>query len=218
MIKLSKRLSIVASLIDSNKIIDVGCDHALLDIFLAQKEKNTKIIVSDINENALNNAKENIKKYNLFNQIEARLGSGLDTLTEDNIDTLVISGLGANTIVGILHNNIFKLKNIKNIIIQSNTNLSFLREKVTKLNYYIDKEIQVKENNIIYTIIKFVKGKKRYSKKELYFGPILLKKNNNLFKEYNNIEKNKLIHLLKVIPKNNYLHRLKIYLKLRMYK
>ena len=90
--------------------------------------------------------------------------------------------------------------------------------KVTKLNYYIEEEIQVKENNIIYTIIKFVKGKKWYSKKELYFGPILLKKNNKLFKEYNDIEKNKLTHLLKVIPKNNYLHRLKIFLKLRMYK
>lgn len=218
MIKLSKRLSIVASLIDSKNIIDVGCDHALLDIYLAQCNKERKIIVSDINENALNNAKENIKKYKLSSQIEARLGSGLDTLTEDNIDTLVISGLGANTIVGILHNNIFKLKNIKNIIIQSNTNLNFLRKKVTKLNYIIDEEIQVKENNIIYTIIKFIKGRKKYNKKELYFGPILLKKNNKLFKEYNDIEKNKLIHLLKVIPKNNYLHRLKIYLKLRMYK
>ena len=219
MIKLSKRLSIVASLIDSNNIIDVGCDHALLDIYLAQHDKKNKIIVSDINKNALNNAKENIKKYKLSNQIEARLGSGLDTLNDnDNVDTLVISGLGANTIVGILHNNIFKLRNIKNIIVQSNTNLNFLREKVTKLNYYIDEEIQVKENNIIYTIIKFVKGKKKYSKKELYFGPILLKKNDILFKEYNDIEKNKLINLLKVIPKNNYLHRLKIYFKLRKYK
>ena len=218
MIKLSKRLSLVASLIDSKNIIDVGCDHALLDIYLAQKDKDIKIIVSDINENALKNAKENIKKYKLSSQIEARLGSGLDTLNEEKIDTLVISGLGANTIVGILHNNIFKLKNIKNIIIQSNTNLNFLREKVTKLNYYIEEEIQVKENNIIYTIIKFTKGKKKYNKRELYFGPILLKKNDSLFKEYNDIEKKKLENLMKLIPKRNYHHRLKVYLKLRMYK
>ena len=218
MIKLSKRLSLVASLINSKNIIDVGCDHALLDIYLAQKDKDIKIIVSDINENALKNAKENIKKYKLSSQIEARLGSGLDTLNEEKIDTLVISGLGANTIVGILHNNIFKLKNIKNIIIQSNTNLNFLREKVTKLNYYIEEEIQVKENNIIYTIIKFTKGKKKYNKRELYFGPILLKKNDSLFKEYNDIEKKKLENLMKLIPKRNYHHRLKVYLKLRMYK
>ena len=78
--------------------------------------------------------------------------------------------------------------------------------------------MQVKDSDIIYTVIKFIKGKKRYTKKELYFGPILLKKNDDLFKEYNNIEKNILIHLMKVIPKNNYLHRLKIYMKLRMYK
>lgn len=219
MIKLSKRLSILASLIDSKNMIDVGCDHALLDIYLAQKDKDIKIIASDINENALNNAKENIKKYKLSSRIETRLGKGIDVLDEsDNIDTIVISGMGANTIVGILYNNIFKLKNIKNIIIQSNTNINFLREKVTKLNYYIEDEALVKDSNIIYTIIKFTKGKKRYTKKELFFGPILLKKNDDLFKEYNNIEKNKLIHLMKVIPKNHYLHRLKIYLKLRMYK
>lgn len=218
MIKLSKRLSIVASLIDSKSYIDVGCDHALLDIYMAQIDKDIKIIASDINENALKQAKDNIKKYNLEKRIETRLSKGINNLKENEVDTIVITGLGSNTIVGILHNDIFKLKNIKNIIIQSNTNLSFLREKVTRLNYIIEEEIQVKENNIIYTIIKFTKGKKRYSKKELYFGPILLKKNDKLFKEYNELEKTKILNLLKLVPKKNYLYRLKVYFKLKMYK
>ncbi len=175
MIKLSNRLANIASLVpvDSN-VIDIGCDHALLDIYLYQKGISKKIIASDINANALSNAKENIKKYKLNKNIETRLGNGLITLNDsDNIDTIIISGMGAHTIVGILKNNLSKLKNISTIIIQSNTKLAFLRKEITKLNYLIDNEIMLEDNKKIYTVIKFVKGKKKYTKKELYFGPAL---------------------------------------------
>ena len=114
MIKLSNRLEAISSLIPNNsKIIDIGCDHGLLDIYLFQKKISKNIIASDINENALNNAKENIKKTKLENFIETRIGNGLDTLKEsDDVDTVIISGMGAHTVVGILKNNLYKLKKI----------------------------------------------------------------------------------------------------------
>ena len=53
MIKISKRLEAMSSLVSNNsKVIDVGCDHGLLDIYLYQQNISTKIIASDINENA----------------------------------------------------------------------------------------------------------------------------------------------------------------------
>ena len=56
--KISKRLELIASFIpDNSKVIDIGCDHGLLDIYLYQNKKNISIIASDINEQALNNAK-----------------------------------------------------------------------------------------------------------------------------------------------------------------
>ena len=59
MIKLSNRLAAIASLVPlKSSVIDIGCDHALLDIYLYQNKQVEKIIASDINENALNNAKE----------------------------------------------------------------------------------------------------------------------------------------------------------------
>ena len=93
----------------NSKVIDIGCDHGLLDIYLYQNKISKKVIASDINENALNNAKENIKKNNLEKNIETRLGNGLDTLKEnDNVDTIIISGMGAHTVIGILKNNLHK--------------------------------------------------------------------------------------------------------------
>ena len=220
MIKISKRLEAISSLVPINSnIIDIGCDHALLDIYLYQKKISNKIIASDINNNALNNAKENIEKNKLSKYIETRLGNGLDTLNkEDNIDTIVISGMGAHTIVGILKNNKYKLENIKTIIIQSNTKLEFLRKEVTKLNYLIEDEIMVEDNKKTYTIIKLIKGKKKYTKKELYFGPILLKKKDKLFIESTKLELQKLNIYLKLLPKDRIINRYKLKKEIRLYK
>ena len=39
MINISKRLETIASLVPINsKVIDIGCDHGLLDIYLYQKK------------------------------------------------------------------------------------------------------------------------------------------------------------------------------------
>ena len=158
MIKLSKRLEAISSLVPNNsKVIDIGCDHGLLDIYLYQNKISSKVIASDINENALNNAKENIKKNNLEKYIETRLGNGLDTLTDkDDINTIIISGMGSHTAIGILKNNLNKLKKIDTIIIQSNTKIELLRKEVTKLNYLIEDDLLVEDNKKVYTVIKFI--------------------------------------------------------------
>ena len=202
MINISKRLKTIASLVDNNsKIIDIGCDHGLLDIYLLQKLDNIKIIASDINKNALNSAISNIKKYNVKN-IETRLGNGLEIIKKDEIDTIIISGMGTYTIIDILNNSIDKLDNVNNIIIQSNNNNDKLREYVVNIGYYIDDELLVEDNNIIYTIVKFKKGRKKYTKKELFLGPILLEKKDDLFYKLCEINKNKLLNILNNIPNN----------------
>ena len=220
MIRLSKRLEAISSLIPNNsKVIDVGCDHGLLDIFLYEQNICNKVIASDINENALNNARENIKKNKLEKYIDTRLGNGLDTLKEtDNIDTVIISGMGAHTVVGILKNNLNKLKNINTIVVQSNTKIEFLRKEVIKLNYFIEDEIMIEDSKKVYIIIRFVKGKKKYTKKELFFGPILMKKNSKLFQETNKKDLEKLELLLKLLPKNKIINRYRIKKKISMYK
>ena len=60
---LSYRLKKIASLIDPNKVvIDVGCDHGLLDIYLTLYNKNI-CTASDINKNALSSAINNINIF-----------------------------------------------------------------------------------------------------------------------------------------------------------
>lgn len=218
MIKLSKRLLSIANLVDDNsKVVDIGCDHGLVSIYLAMNKQNISIIASDINQNALDNAIKNINKYHLEDKIKVCLSNGLDNIN-DEIDTIIISGMGGHTIIDILTNNQEKLNTVNNIIIQSNNDIEYVRRKIVKLGYYIKKEELILDKNIYYTVILFTKGKKKYTNKEYYFGPILLKENSKIFIERKNKEYTKLLNIKNNIPKRKLLIRLKILKELHMYK
>lgn len=198
--KISDRLKVIGDFInEEDKVIDIGCDHALLDIYLCEKYNNIKIIASDIVDDAINNAKSNIEKYGYLDRIDLRLGDGLSIINPEEIDTIVISGMGFLTIKEILSNEI-KMVNVKKIVIQSNTDVVKLRKFVISLGYKIVREELVKDNDIIYNVIEFNLGKEKYSYEEIYFGPMILKNKNELFYEYYSKKLLKYENLLLQLP------------------
>ena len=211
MIRISKRLEVIANFVEDNSsLVDIGCDHGLLDIYLVQSKKNLKVIASDINENALGNAIRNIKKYKLENIIKTTISNGLDNIDVSDVNTIIISGMGTYTIIDILYNNIKKLNNIDTLIIQSNNDIDLLRYKVNKLGYKIVDEALVKDAGIIYTIIKFKKGIIKYNREQLYFGPCLMEENSELFNEKNKLELDKMERFYPLIPENDLEYKEKI--------
>jgi len=184
MIKLNKRLDGVLSLVEEHKsVIDIGCDHAFLSIAIYEKKNPKKVIASDNKQGPLDGALENIKKFNLENKVILKLGDGVDPIEED-IDTIVISGMGGLTTVGILKYKTDLYKNVDTIILSPNTDSDFVRYEICKLGFYIDDEILVRDNNFIYPIIRFKRGKKKYKKIEYILGPVLIEKKEKIFIEY----------------------------------
>ena len=77
---ISLRLLKIASLIDDNsKIINVGTDHALLEIYLAQN-KNVSSIGIDISESSIKKSKKNVSDNNLNNMITIIKNDGLNNI------------------------------------------------------------------------------------------------------------------------------------------
>ena len=182
--KINARLKKIGDLVEANSFcLDVGCDHALLDIYLVHRNKNIKAVASDIAEGPLEQAKKNIKRERLDDKIETRLGNGLSTYT-DEIDTVIISGMGGRNIIGICKENLKVLKKIKTLIISPNNYQIDVKKYLTKNGFYIDNEEFVKDKNFIYQIIILKRGKKKYTKKEYFFGPKFLEKKGPLFREY----------------------------------
>lgn len=200
--KLTYRLQTIANLIDNGtNVIDVGCDHALLDIYLTLNKKN-KCLALDINKGAINNAINNIKKYKLEDEIEIRINDGLENIDIPNNNTIVIAGMGTINIINMLKK--IDIKKINNLIIQSNNNLYLLRKELVKLGFFIVIEKHIKDKNIYYTIIKFKRGNKKYKYYEYLFGI-------NIYnKDYIEYLINKNIKIINKLPNKKFIKKFKL--------
>lgn len=200
---LDNRLKRITDFIPSDSyILDVGCDHALLDIYLALNRNNVKLIASDINENPLKIAKENIKKYNLEDKIKLEKADGVSKIN-DEVDTVVIAGMGTSTINDIINNDLEKLKNVKKIIISSHTSSFELRENMNKKGFKIIDEAVVFDKGKYYEIIVYSNGYEKLSKLDMKYGPIISKRKDEITKAYFNERYLKLIEIYKKIPNGN---------------
>ncbi len=178
--KLSKRLQTIADMIpDGVRVIDVGCDHALLDIYLTLRGSN-ECIASDINENVLRKTREMIETYQLLDKIKMIKSDGLTEINLESDDFVVIAGMGTSTILKILEE-----KKPTQMIIQSNNDLEELRRKLSsRYGFSIIDEQVVLEKNIYYIIMKLKRKNVYYNDKECLFGPILITKKDSLTKNY----------------------------------
>ena len=194
---ISKRIKTIASLLDSDDtILDVGTDHALLPIYLIKNNIVNIADGSDISENVLINAKENVSKNNLNRRINLFLSDGVKAVDISKYNVLVIAGMGFNTIKNILDN--ANLKNIQKLIIQTNNDYAEFRKYIIEKDFKIESEICLKDKKINYIIFKLSKGSQELSNEEINCG-IYCENNKWFYKE--NI--NSLRRILKNIPSNN---------------
>ena len=208
--KINNRLKLIGDLVETNSFcLDVGCDHALLDIYLVKRDKNIRVVASDIAKGPLEHAKENIKKEQLEGQIEVRQGPGLKTYSK-GINTIIISGMGGRTMIGICKDDMKVLKQVDTFILSPNNYQEDVKRFLCKNGFYIENEEFVKDNNIIYQVIIFKRGKKKYSKIEYFFGPVFLIKKGPLFHEYYEKELKSREILMTLLPKSYRLRRRKI--------
>ncbi len=204
---LSKRLHSIADMIEcNNDVIDVGCDHGLLDIYLTLN-KNCNCIATDISKNVLENTKKNIDKYNLDKKIQIICSDGLKNIDIKKNNKIVISGMGTSTILNILSTE--KIKEIDDLIIQSNNEIEKLRRRVCDLGFYIYNEKIVFDKNKYYIIIYFKRGQKKYNNIDYLFGPIA-RFNKENHKYFNNLYDKSFV-ILKRIPKRHIVKKIKQY-------
>ena len=215
--KINNRLKLVGDYVDKGSVpLDIGCDHAKLSIYLLKEKNFPFVYASDNKIGPLNQARENVNYYNLADKIELIKADGLNSLN-DKIDTITITGMGGLTINKMFLENKNKLTNIKTIILSPNNFIKEVRETINKLGYYLKDEELVEESNKLYHILVFSKGNKTYSDKELYLGPILMTKNNEIIKKFYKSELTNINNLLlnnKIsIDKKEKFIRIKEYLK-----
>lgn len=200
----SKRLIEIASLIPSRStVVDVGCDHALLDIYLTINS-GCKCTAADISTQCLEKAKENIKKFKLEDEILLVNTDGLNEIKYSKKDYIVIAGMGTDTILEILDT-----CHADNVIVQTNTDLFDFREAITD-NFEIVDEKVVFERNIYYVIMKLKRGRKNYSYADYFIGPIIKNLHTGIYKGYKDFLLEKYTSIYNNIPAKKLNKRLEI--------
>lgn len=185
---LTPRLYTISKQIDKCRCFaDIGTDHAYLPVFMCMSGKCERAIAADINEGPLKRAENTIKQFGQEENIQLRLGSGLDILEKDEADVISIAGMGGIEISNILENGKTKISPSATVIIQPMTSVPELREFLSENGWVVTKEMLAKEDEKIYNIlsIKFDgTPAEKQSAVDLYIGKYLIDNKPEYFDEY----------------------------------
>ena len=176
---LNSRLLACANFVQGNFICDVGTDHAFLPIYLVQNRIAEKAIASDVRKGPLQAAEQNILKAGLSDKIQTILSDGLQNVPSEGLTDISIAGMGGETIIHILENCPFSLKNI-NLILQPMTKAELLREWLYQNGFEIQKEICIPDKKFLYAVmqVSYTEIRRVPEIQEIYFGKMDLTNKN----------------------------------------
>ncbi len=154
MLDLSLRLKTIASLVPFGaRVCDVGTDHGYLSIHLKQSGIAKQVIASDLRPAPLESAKKNIEN-SCVTGIDLRLGNGLQTVTENEVDTVIIAGMGGEVISAILNECDWIKSEKYTLILQPTTSAEALRKFLYETGFETLEELPLAENEKLYAIMK----------------------------------------------------------------
>lgn len=185
-IPLGQRLKTIAGHVPIGaRVADIGSDHGYLPAWLAQTGRAQRVIAGEINHDPARRASETCFEFGLEDQMEVRLGDGLQVIEPGEVDVIVISGMGGTTIRHILEQGRSKLAGVTRLILQPNVATPELRSWLVANEFVIEDESLVEENHIIYEVIVAAPGQSvPLSLPQLLLGPVLLEERPALFPEF----------------------------------
>ncbi len=188
--ELSKRLQTVADFVTQKTVADIGTDHGYVPIYLHKKGVAEKIIACDINKKPLEKARENIQRANAQNVILTRLGNGLEPIRPQEVQSIVIAGMGGMLMISLLENAPHVVQTVNELVLCPHLDVAKVRKYVQKIGFYIAEEKMILEEGKYYTILHMLRGKEAYEKEiEYIFGKILLQRRDTVLKQYLKKEK-----------------------------
>ncbi|KAB3533233.1 tRNA (adenine(22)-N(1))-methyltransferase [Alkaliphilus serpentinus] len=158
-VKLTPRLKKIAEMVPKSSIVaDIGTDHGYISIYLVKNKICPMVIASDVNKKPLQSAMENIKFNGLEDKIITRLGSGLEVLKPNEVDTIIIAGMGGLLIAELLDRCPDVTKTVNTFILQPMQAQEQLRAYLVDKGYKIEEDNLVKEDHKIYEVLRVTRG------------------------------------------------------------
>ncbi|MEG1396467.1 MAG: class I SAM-dependent methyltransferase [Oscillospiraceae bacterium] len=156
-IVLTDRLQAVAKEIPQGaRLADVGTDHGYLPTWLIQTGRVERLIASDLRQAPLERARRNVQKHEVADRVDLRLCDGLAGIRPDEVDTVIIAGMGGEVISQILA--AAPWTRACRLILQPMSSHPDLRRWLWSNGYEISLEQLVCEGKTLYTILTATGG------------------------------------------------------------
>ena len=169
MITLDARLSLAFDLYDPCGLAaDIGTDHAHLPAALLQRGRCQHMILTDLSESALQNARNEMIRLRLTDRVTLRSGNGLDPL-EEACGMISVTGMGGRTVRNILLNGRDRLRGAS-LVLSAHTDLPLIREAISLIGYHLDREEPCFCAGRYYLVMRARPGARDVSPRELRLG------------------------------------------------
>lgn len=175
-IPLSPRLQACAGFVTPGaRVADVGCDHGYLSIYLLKNGIADRVIASDVNEGPLHSARINAVKFGVKDRISFHLSDGVRNIPRD-FDTLVCSGMGADTMIHILEDAPWLRDSRYRLVLQCQSKTPMLRRWLSEQGWRIMEETVLRDGRFLYTVmaVRWEPEYPRLTPAECWFSPALL--------------------------------------------
>ena len=156
---ISKRLLCCASMVQSgSRVADIGTDHGYLGIYLLQSGAARHVIACDLRKDPLENARRNAKLFGVDGEMELRLSDGLEKILPDEVDTVVMAGMGGDLIQKILSQCPWRKREGLQFILQPQSAGNVLRHWLCEDGFEIRREEPVQDGHFLYTVMDIRQG------------------------------------------------------------
>lgn len=192
---LSERLKSLTDMVTVGKrVVDVGCDHGFVSIYLVQHGISPGVLAMDVRKGPLSRAQEHIAEYEMEDYIETRLSDGLYEYRAGEAQSLVCAGMGGRLMMKILTESEEKAKTLDELILQPQSELPAFRRFLKAEGYQtLDENILCEEGKFYFLFkVRFERNALQHHTddaeeyKELYekYGKLLLQKRHPVLRQY----------------------------------
>ena len=156
---ISKRLLCCASMVTpGSRVADIGTDHGYLGIYLLQTSAARHVIACDLRKDPLENARRNAKLFGVDGEMELRLSDGLEKIRPDEVDTVVMAGMGGDLIQRILSQCPWRKREELQFVLQPQSAGNVLRRWLCEDGFEIRREEPVQDGHFLYTVMDIRQG------------------------------------------------------------
>ena len=180
---LDSRLSLACDLYDPCGLAaDIGTDHAHLPAALLQRGRCQHMILTDISESALENARMEMIRLRLTDRVSLRLGDGLSPLSE-KCGMISVMGMGGRTIRGILLSGKDRLQGAS-LLLSAHTDWHLIRSALQEIGYHLDREEPCFASGRYYLMLRARPGQVPLSEQEIRLGGPLFRSGSPILKAF----------------------------------